>query len=172
METIDKKFIRNEAAKAGVLFGLVSGLYGILSILLKSQGVIYILDFAKIVGLVLLMKYCMKRLYVSYDGVDSRSLRSYGTYIALFSAIITAAFYYVSYQHLFPDAAKALWDQIYLQFGSTMDENTRLSLQWTENNFSTIILISQFIYCFLYGWVLSLILAPRVVPSDPFAEKN
>ncbi len=172
METIDKKIIRNEAAKAGALFGLASGLYGILSLLLKSQGVIYILDFVKIAGLILLMRYCMKRLHDSYAGVNSSSLRSYGTHIALFSAIITAAFYYVSYQHFFPDAVTALWDQIYIQLGSTMDKNTRLSLQWTENNFSTIVLISQFIYCFLYGWVLSLILAPRVLPSDPFTEND
>lgn len=170
METIDKKIISSEAARAALLFGLASGAYIILSMVLKIQAVIYILDLAKFIGLILLMKYCMQSLQNRYEGVNAGSLRRYGTLIALFSAIITAAVAYVAYQHLFPDAVKAVWDEIYVQMGSSLDENSRQSLQWTEANFAPVVMVSQFIWCLFYGWVLSLILAPRVAPSDPFNE--
>ncbi len=170
METIDKKIISSEAAKAALLFGLASGAYIILSLVLTVQAVVYILDLAKFVGLILLMKYCMQSLLNRYDGVNAGSLRHYGTLIALFSAIITAAVAYITYQHIFPEAVKAVWDEIYVQMGSSLDENTRLSLQWTEANFAPLVMVSQFIWCFLYGWILSLILAPRISPSDPFNE--
>lgn len=171
METMDKKILRNEAARSAVLFGAVSGAYIILSMVLDARAVLYILDLAKLVGLIMLMKHCMQSLQNRYEGVDTRSLRRYGTLIALYSAIITAAAAYVSYQHLFPDAVKAMWDEIYMQMGSSLDANTRAGLQWTEANFAPVVTISQFIWCLLYGWILSSILAPRVSPSDPFKQQ-
>lgn len=170
METIDKKIISNEASRSAIPFGVISGGYIILSQVLKIQAVLYILDLAKFVGLILLMKYCMQNLCCRYEGVDSRSLKRYGTLIALFSAIITAVVTYVTYQHIFPDAVTAMWDEVYAQMGSSLDENSRIALQWAEANFAPVVTISQFVWCLFYGWILSLILAPRIAPSDPFKE--
>ncbi len=171
METIDKKIISNEAARSAIVFGLVSGAYIILSqVLMNAQIILYILELAKFIGLILLMRYCMRSLQNRYEGVNTRSLRRYGTLIALFSAIITAVFAYVAYQHLFPDTVKTMFDEVYTQMGATLDENSRIALQWAEANFATVVTISQFIWCLFYGWVLSLILAPRIAPSDPFKE--
>lgn len=170
METIDKKIISNEASRSAILFGVISGAYIIVSQVLKIQAVIYILDLAKFVGLILLMKYCMQSLCSRYEGVDSRSLKRYGTLIALFSAIITSVVAYVSYQHIFPDAVTDMWDEVYVQMGASLDENSRIALQWAEANFAPVVTISQFAWCLFYGWVLSLIMAPRIAPSDPFKE--
>ncbi len=170
METIDKKIISNEASRSAILFGVISGGYIILSQVLKIQAILYILDLAKFVGLILLMKYCMQSLCNRYEGVDSRSLKRYGTFIALFSAIITAVVAYVTYQHIFPDAVTAMWDEVYAQMGASLDENSRIALQWAEANFAPVVTISQFVWCLFYGWILSLIMAPRIAPSDPFKE--
>ena len=102
METINKKIISSEAGRAALLFGLISGGFILVNFLLadiKFGNVISsVLNVAKIVGCILLMKYFMVKLKGSYEGVGRKQLVRYGTLIALFSAIITAIVAYCAYQ--------------------------------------------------------------------------
>ena len=129
-----------------------------------------ILAIIKLVGLIWLMRYLMIKLKKSYDGVAKRDLVRFGTLIALFSSIIMALITFVSYKYLFPDQIKGMMDTIYQSMGSYLDNNSRMALQVMEQSLASISTISNFIYCFLYGWILSLILAPRIAPTDIFND--
>ena len=172
METINSKIIRSESSKAALLFGLISGGYILITCLLANTsvgGIInYILQIGKIVGCILLMKYCMTKLKSSYEGVEKKELIKYGILIALFSAIITAIVSYCTYKYIFPDIITTAMDSIYASLQSGLDSNSLAIMQSMEQNMPSIQMIGQLVYCFLYGWILSLILAPRVAPNDIF----
>lgn len=173
METINSKIIRSESSKAALLFGLISGGYILISCLIANTSIgsilSSILQIGKIVGCILLMKYCMTKLKSSYEGVEKRELVKYGTLIALFSAIITAIVSYCAYEYIFPDIITTAMDSIYSSLPD-LDSNTLALMQNMEQNMPSIQMVGQLVYCFLYGWGLSLILAPRIAPNDIFKD--
>lgn len=175
METINKKIISSEAGRAALLFGLISGGFILVNFLLagiKFGNVISsVLNVAKIVGCILLMKYFMVKLKGSYEGVGRKQLVRYGTLIALFSAIITAIVAYCAYQYIFPETVTTMMDELFEQMGSMLDSNSRNALLAVEGNMASLQMVSMLIYCFLYGWILSLILAPRIAwDNTPFED--
>ena len=176
MENINKRIITNEAAKAALIFGAVSLLYMLLPFVLKETFVngliLNILRIVKLVGLIWLMRALMIKLKNKFAGVGRKELVRYGSFIALFSAILVACGTYIYYNILFPDAITAMMDTLLEQIGPMMDSNSMEILESMEGSIDTFETISNLIYCFLYGWVLSLILAPKICPSDIFTEKN
>ncbi|MGM9787271.1 MAG: DUF4199 domain-containing protein [Candidatus Cryptobacteroides sp.] len=176
MESIDKKIIINEAAKAALIFGLISVAYLLCAFLLNDSIagsiVMVIFRLAKLVGLIWLMRALMVKLKNKYAGVGRKELVRYGTYIALFSAIIVACGDYLCYNVIFPNEITEMMNGVYEQLAPLMDSNSLEVLSNTESYLASIQTISDLIYCFLYGWVLSLILAPRICPTDIFSEKN
>lgn len=173
METINKKIISSEAGRTALLFGLISGGFILVNFLLaeiKFGNVISsVLNVAKIIGCILLMKHFMVKLKGSYEGVGRKQLVRYGTLIALFSAIITAIVAYCAYQYIFPETVTAMMDGLFEQMGSMLDSNSRNALLAVEGNMASIQMASMLFYCFLYGWILSLILAPRIAGDNtPF----
>ena len=183
MELLDNPTIRQEASKAGLVFGTVSGGYIFLSQWLSAagpagSGVNLVLEAAKVVGLILLMRHFMILLSSLYEAVSSRQTLRFGIYTDFFSALITAACAYVAYAYVYPDAAAKATGIIYEIYGPSMDSNTRSALQAMENNFPMIAFASNFAWCFLYGTVLSLILSRLTagrrydIPSGTEEEDN
>lgn len=169
MDKIDKKTISSEAARVALVFGLISGGYVLVDPLLSGIGIPFIasslsiiLWAGKLCGCIYLMRYFMLKLSSAYDGVGRRELVRFGTLVALFSAIITAVCCYVSTEYLFAEQYTAAFDTLWQQMGSSLDSNTRASLQSMESNLPRISTMSNFIWCFVYGWILSVILAGNV----------
>ena len=172
MEKIDSKIIFNEADRVALLFGAISGGYIFISqalALLNTQVLGSILSVilwaGKFVGCILLMRFFMKRLMRSYEGVTRQNLLGYGTLIALFSAIITAACGYIAIQYVFPDQTKEIFDTAYQTYAGMLDSNAMASMEKIENNFGLISLISNLIWCFVYGWLLSVIMSSSLAGS-------
>ena len=170
MEKIDSKIISSEAAKTALVFGAISGGYIFISQLLaqaESQllvsAVSGILWLGKLVGCILLMRFFMKKLLGSYEGVSRQNLLAYGTQIALFSAIITAACSYIAVQYVFPGQTKDIFDTVLQTYSGMMDSNSMASIEKMEGNFGVISLVSNLIWCFVYGWILSSIMSSSLV---------
>ena len=170
MEKIDSKIISSEAAKTALVFGAISGGYIFISQLLaqaESQllvsAVSGILWLGKLVGCILLMLFFMKKLRGSYEGVSRQNLLAYGTQIALFSAIITAACSYIAVQYVFPGQTKDIFDTVLQTYSGMMDSNSLAQLDKMEGNFGVISLVSNLIWCFVYGWILSSIMSSSLV---------
>ena len=166
MEKISGKIISSEAAVAALFFGLISGGYIFINnymvgldaqILAGAVGII--LWLAKFVGCILLMRFFMKKLMRSYDGVERNQLLGYGTLIALFSSIITAACSYVAVQYVFPDITKTAFDTMYQSMGAMLDSNSTAMLEKMETHYASISLWANLIWCFVYGWLLSVIMS-------------
>ncbi len=176
MELLDNKTLRSEAAKAGLIFGTISGGYIFLSQWLSGMGetggiINFILEVVKVVGLIFLMRHYMIALRTIYDEVDRRQIFRFGFYIALFSSMITAACAYVAYAYIFPQAIKETMDVILQSFGSMIDSNTMRSLEQLESNFPMYAFVSNGIWCLLYGTVLSFILS-RTLPDGEMVEDD
>lgn len=173
MEKIDKSIIRSEASTAALLFGLISGGYDLLSPLIPhiqpawlANIVSIVLWAAKFVGCIYLMKACMVRLSGKYEGVGSSELLRFGTLIALFSAIITAACSYVSLQYVYPNMLNDTLMAYQSQMGGMLDSNTRSALEQAGGQLPLISLFSNLIWCFVYGWILSRILSRNLGKED------
>lgn len=169
MDKIDNKTISGEAARVALVFGLISGGYVLIDPVLTkigvpiiANGLSIVLWAAKFCGCIYLMRFFMRKLSMLYGGVGRRELIRFGTLVALFSAIITAVCCYVSIEYLFADQYAATFDALWQQMGSTLDANTRGSMQSMESNLAQISTISNFLWCFIYGWVLSVILSGSV----------
>ena len=166
MEKIDSKIISSEAAKVALLFGAISGGYIFFSSAVSQPdtptlvNVLSIILWAgKLVGCILLMRYFMKKLMGSYEGVTRQNLLAYGTQIALFSAIITAACSYISVQYVFPGQIKDAFDTAFQAYSGMLDSNAMSSMEKIEGNMGVISLVSNLIWCFVYGWILSSIVS-------------
>lgn len=175
MEQINKNILTAEAGKAAVYFGLISGGFIIINFLCTGWGAFgsiltSLLSIGKIVGCIWLMVYMMKRLKANYEGVHKRELVSYGTLIALFSAIITAVVTYISYKYLFADSITAIMDELYVQLRSMMSADMVSRMVEMESSMAVYSMMGNLIWCFLYGWILSLIAAPRIAPENIFED--
>lgn len=175
METINKNILTAEAGKAAIYFGLISGGFIVLNFLCANWGIAgsiitSLLSLGKIVGCIYLMIYLMKKFKASYEGVHKREVLRYGTLIALFSAIITAVIAYISYQYLFADQLKAIMDEVYVQMRSMMNADMLNQMLEMESSMAVYAMMGNLIWCFLYGWILSLILAPRIAPENIFED--
>ena len=169
MELLDSKTIRSEGAKAGLVFGTISGGYIFLSHWLSGMGdaggiINFILELGKIIGLILLMRHYMIALNTIYDEVDRHQTFRFGLYTAFFSALITAACAYIFYAYAFPEAIQDVMETARQMMGSKMDSNTLRSLNDMENSFPTYAFVSYGLWCFIYGTLLSFILA-RTLPE-------
>ena len=170
MEKIDSKILSSEAAKAALFFGLISGGYIFINGFLgttNSPLLVNILSIVlwagKLVGCIFLMRFFMKKLLASYEGVTRQNLLGYGTLIALFSAIITAACSYISVQYLFPGQITEAFNTAYEQAAGMLDSNSMAVLEGLESKMGVISLVSNLLWCFLYGWILSSIMSSSLV---------
>ena len=176
MELLDSKTIRSEGAKAGLVFGTISGGYIFLSQWLSGLGdaggiINFILALGKIIGLIFLMRHYMIALNTIYDEVDRRQTFRFGMYTAFFSALITAACAYIAYAYVFPAAIEDVLETARQILGSKMDSNTARAFNDMENGFPTYAFISYGLWCFIYGTLLSFILA-RTLPEGMMEEED
>ncbi len=105
----------------------------------------------------------MKKLLGSYEGVTRQNLLGYGTLIALFSAIITAACSYISVQYVFPGQITEAFNTAFEQTAGMLDSNSMAALEGLESKMGVISLVSNLIWCFVYGWILSSIMSSSLV---------
>ena len=85
MEKIDSKILSSEAARVALIFGAISGGYIFINSALTQSGNALLTNIAsvilwagKFVGCILLMRFFMKRLMRSYEGVTRQNLLGYG----------------------------------------------------------------------------------------------
>ena len=90
--------------------------------------------------------------------------------MALLSAILYsgAAFANVAFisADLFDEQMAAMMQQM----APMMDSNTMSMMDTYMENLPQITFVSNFIYCFIFGTVLSYILSRNIPSKDPFAE--
>ena len=182
MEPISGKAIWNEATKAGLMFGLISVAFNYVNIYLGtlvgssfvlnflSTVMMWVLRIAKVVGLILLMRACMRRLTRNYSEVTNGDTFFLGVAISILSAIIVAGFALLDYTVLLTAYYQDLKTQVMTEMAQYMDANLRATMENTLANFSGPMFWGTLFYCILWGVILSRILSRRIPGQDPFAN--
>ena len=180
-ESYSKKDFWDGAGKAGLVLGLVPIVYMLIEQLLLQDAaqklgalpttlITFLLWAAKFAGCILLMRWFMERFAARYDGVTRREASRYGTAIALTSALIYSAFVLAWSKFIDPEMFTRAFEQAAEQYSAFLDSNTTAMMEQMQDKMPVISFFSNFIYCFLYGTVLSSILSSRVgKDTDPFA---
>ncbi|MBQ3722517.1 MAG: DUF4199 domain-containing protein [Bacteroidales bacterium] len=177
-----EKSVWDIAGKAGLVLGAVSIAYMLAEQLWLQDGsgqtptltatfATIVLWVAKFVGCILLMRFFMRRYAAKNEGVTQRDARSCGTAIALTSALIYSAFVLAWSKFVDPEMFTRAFEQAAEQYSAFLDSNTTAMMEQMQDKMPVISFFSNFIYCFLYGTVLSSILSSRVgKDTDPFAD--
>ena len=177
--TFSRKDLWDAAGKAGLVLGLVSTAYVLVtSLLTKLNGstgmalistlLAFIVWAAKFAGCILLMKYFMTKFAAAHPGVDNSGTFRFGMVTALLSALIFAAFDMAYMTWIAPDTMSQAMEMIQESYGSMLPEE---SFEAMENiNFGTVTFFANLIYCFLFGTILSAILSRNIPSRNPFAD--
>lgn len=163
--------------RAASLFGIILAAVSTADLLLESpiskiggkagMAVNFIVNVAKIVLCIYLMKRFMVRFNDENKNVTTYDLKRLGTWTALLSSLIFAAMtmmYYTWHPEIIGDAFNAMIEDQ----SEKLDSNALNALDKMQDSMPQVLFMVQFVYCFLWGWILSSILAPRVVGENPF----
>ena len=163
-KTLDNNTLWNEAAKAGAYLGAVSVGCLALKEWAGTSGSSFLIQAASIVlwaveffGCILLMKNLMLSLRDRYEGVKIQDTYKLGRRAALLSGLLLA-----SAQVLFIlQMPQAEMDEFVIQVTAALPVGSagREEVEGMMDKLPVITFISQWIYCFLYGTVLSSILS-------------
>jgi len=177
-EKIEFKTIWRAASLGGIVLAAVSIAYMLFNYKMAeaeaslwTKALTFILDLAKIVACIWLMRSFMWRFKRDFPDASKQDVRRVGTWTALLSALIFAAANMMFFT-LNPEMIDQAFDSIIASTKGALDHNTLTGLDAVKADFPKYIFVSQLIYCFLFGWVLSGILAPRIVPDNPFMEES
>ena len=177
-ETVSGRALWNDAAKTGLVLGGVCILYNlIVSLLVPGEGtgglvagllfgLRTLLWIAKVVGCLFLMRFFLLRICLKYEGVTQKNVFGYGVRIALLSALVYSAYILSDAILLKPEAIDALFESISSTMGSMMDANTQAALDLMRQNYPQYLFFGNFIYCFLFGTLLSRLYSRELPPSS------
>lgn len=176
-DNIPSGALLNRAAVAGLALGAASTAYlfavqylpQLISSSVALSLITTLLWIAKFVGCIYILKAFMQALVDSYDGVQRRQTLRLGVFASLFSALIFSAANLADVLYISPDAIEQAFDIALSQYSAMLDSNSLAAIDSLKGNMPAITFFSNFIYCFLYGTVLSSILSRYVPKSDPFA---
>jgi len=176
---ITGKIIWNEAMKAGLVLALVSITYMFLGIPIGKIGsgflstaIVTVLWIIKFILCIWLIGYFMKKMVADYDGVTNTHTFRYGVIIALLSALVYSAMVLVNAQFI---SNAQMMDQLNTtinSFSSMLDANSRQTIEEIKGNYVQILFFSNFIWCFIYGTILSFFLSNGIPSKDPFANEH
>jgi hypothetical protein len=176
-EAISGKIIWNNAMKAGIILGLVSITYMFLGIPIGkispgflSTALVTVLWIVKFVLCIWLMAYFMKRLVSDYDGVTNSHTFKYGIAIALLSAFVYSTISMFNMQFISHDEVVSQLETQFNSISNMLDSNSKEVLESIKNNIVQITFIGNFIWCLIYGTILSSILSSSIPSKDPFTN--
>ncbi len=176
---IPRKDLWDSAGKAGLVLGLVSCAYVIITFFLaKLSGstgtafLVVLLNFllwaAKFGGCIYLMKLFMTKYAAAHPGLDNSDTFRFGMVTALLSALVFSAFDMAFVTWVAPDTFSQAIEAAQESYGSLLPADSLEAME--EMNFGLISFFTNLIYCFLFGTVLSAILSRNIPSRNPFAD--
>ncbi len=172
-----RRNIWDTASKAGLALGLTSAIYMFLTqwtgqsemspfIVMVLNGIFWL---AKFLGCIWLMMFFMKKFASENPQADNSTTFRLGMAMALLSALVFSAISFANVAFISPELFTEQIDAAMQQMAPMLDSNTLSQVEKTMQNLPQITFISNLIYCFLYGLILSFILSRNIPSRDPFA---
>lgn len=164
---LDNNILWNEAAKAAALFGLVSvsclGLKELATLSGSSflvQAATIILWVVEFFGCILLMKKVMLDLKDKYDDVKMEDTYKFGRRIALMSGLLLASAQAVFIMNMPAESMNTMVDQ--MMSSMELVASDREAVEGALDQLPVLTFIFQWLYCYLYGSVLSAIMSKYI----------
>lgn len=172
-----RRNIWDTASKAGLALGLASAIYMFLTqwtgqsemspfIVMVLNGIFWLVKF---LGCIWLMMFFMKKFASENPQADNSITFRLGMAMALLSALVFSAISFANVAFISPELFTEQIDTAMQQMAPMLDSNTLSQVEKTMQNLPQITFISNLIYCFLYGLILSFILSRNIPSRDPFA---
>ena len=176
----DSKTLWNEAGRVGFVFGGFSSLCLLLREGASLTGSTFLVQAAAIIlwaveffGCILLMKKYMLDLRDKYEGVSMVDTYRFGRRVGLLSGLILAAVSAVIVMKIPQETMATLLDEVNTAFASSMGSMGRMSedeLGRIGDKLPLYMFIFRWIYCFLYGSLLSAIMSRYIFMQEIFRE--
>lgn len=165
----------NNAAKYGLLLGLIPSAYLFISHLqlnLNLSGTFasflgLLFWVAKFVGCIALMKYAMKNFACANTEAKKSDLFKLGALMALFSAFVFAVVTVADQVCIFPEYYQSIYAAFIDECSKVMQPQQIEEIKDIVADAPKYSFIGTFLYCLIYGTILSFILSRNILPKNP-----
>lgn len=129
----------------------------------------FVVDLLKIFFCIYTLRLFLIRFKDNFEKCTREDLWRVGRWTAFLSALIfaTANMAYFTWH---PEVVSETFKTVMTTFGDKLDANSLSKIEMMENSFPTFAFVSQLIYCYLFGMVISAILSSRIMNRNPFIE--
>ena len=172
---VDNTVIWNESAKAGLLFGAVSVACLGLKELSALSGSAFLVQAAAIIlwvveffGCILIMKSQQLNLRDKYEDIRMEDCFRLGRRAALLSGLVLASAQALIILYMPQESIDAVVDQI--SQAMNMSSSQMEQMEGVVNKLPLYTFVFQWIYCFLYGTVLSAIVSRYIFLQKLFGQ--
>ncbi len=175
-ENMIRKNMWNDAGKAGLALGAVSTAYMFAGLLIENAGSVFmsllfgLVWIAKFGGCIWLMMFFMKKFAAENPEADNKDTRRFGVITALLSAIVYSAASFANVAFISADLFAEQTELMMQQMAPMMDSNTLEAMNMYMENLPELTFISNLIYCFIFGAIISAILSRNIPSRNPFAD--
>ena len=173
----DSKTLWNEAGRVGLVFGGFSSLClvlkeaaGLTDSTFLVQAAAIILWAVEFFGCILLMKKYMLDLRDKYDEATIQDTYHFGRRVALLSGLILAAVDAVLIMKLPQDVVTNVMNELTASVSAKMGAGYEDQVARVVDRLPVYVFIGQWIYCFLYGSLLSGIMSRYIFLQRVFRE--
>lgn len=165
---IERKTVWTEAGLPGLVLGLVPVAVLVLNTIASSPVLGVVLWLVKFVGCIYLMYLFMKKFVSIHDDADNSDSFRFGVVVALLSAFIYSASYFVYAAYIKPDLFETAIATAMDSYSSMLDANTLESMENLIPKMPTITFFVNLVYCFVFGTIVSAVISRSVPSSNPF----
>ena len=172
---LDSKTLWNEAGRVGFVFGGFSSLCLVLKEGAALTGSNFLVTAAAIIlwaveffGCILLMKKYMLDLRDKYDGATIEDVYHFGRRVALLSGLILAAVDAFLIMKMPQETVESVVSELNTAVASKMGAGYEGDVGRVVDNLPLYTFIFQWLYCFLYGSLLSAIMSRYIFLQGPF----
>ena len=166
----------NEAARYGLIFGAIPTAYLYLGHLQATLGVSgtfgsilgFVLWAAKFVGCIKLMQHVMLKFSEANPSAVRSDIFKLGTLIAILSALVYSSAVLADMLYIFPEYYQTTYAVIIEEFSRTLPAQQLEEMKAMIAQMPKFSFIGNFIYCTIYGTVLSFILSRSIPAQNPF----
>lgn len=170
----------NEAARYGLIFGGISSVYiylGRLMVALELTGTFgsilsFVLWAAKFIGCIKLMQYAMRKFSQDNPSAVRSDIFRLGRNIAVLSALVFSTFVVADIMYISTEYYQTAYTTIITEMSKTLPAQNVEEMKNMLVDLPKYTFIGNFIYCSLYGIVLSFILSRNIPSQNPFINNN
>lgn len=170
----------NEAARYGLIFGGISSAYiylGRLMVALELTGTFgsilsFVLWAAKFIGCIKLMQYAMQKFSLENPSAERSDIFRLGRNIAVLSALVFSTFTLADLMYISTEYYQEACTTIITEMSKTLPAQNVEEMKNMLVDLPKYTFIGNFIYCSLYGIVLSFILSRNIPSQNPFINNT